>query len=291
MKNLKNPAIIAVMVMNTVGLVLSFGYYKQSFEDLDNITNTIRSFFLLLTNFLELTLGFIALLAAHATLRDKAYRLLRFVYVMYYLLYFPVTLYFLFTYSVNFSSWQGIYSILARLASLGCVIVFLAVKPERHIGRIDLRDYELVSYTSGGHRFVHYLLDLLFLFPFMFSMVAYTELRSLGYELTIIANILYYGAYFIYSFFSEAIFRQTFGKIATNSCVVSNGIPLTTGRIFIRTLCRYIPFDAFSFLWGGNWHDSVSSTAVVYVDSWEKVFNETDPESEQKDWLTQSVNT
>jgi hypothetical protein len=83
--------------------------------------------------------------------------------------------------------------------------------------------------------------------------------------------------YFLYYFMSEAIFRQTFGKICTNSCVVSNGISLSTGRIFLRTLSRYIPLDPLSFLWKGNWHDSVSNTNVVYVNTWEKVFDEGSP--------------
>lgn len=93
-----------------------------------------------------------------------------------------------------------------------------------------------------------------------------------------------YGCYFLYCFLSEAIFRQTFGKIATNSCVVSKGMRLSTGRVLVRTLCRYIPFDGFSFLFRGNWHDNVSSTAVVYIDTWEKVFEveSQDAESLQK---------
>jgi hypothetical protein len=60
----------------------------------------------------------------------------------------------------------------------------------------------------------------------------------------------------------------------TGSCVVSDGAELTTGRVLLRTLARLIPFDAVSFLVGAKWHDRASSTAVVYVDSWEKAFVE-----------------
>jgi hypothetical protein len=35
-------------------------------------------------------------------------------------------------------------------------------------------------------------------------------------------------------------------------------------QIFLRTLCRFIPFEPISFLGGaGGWHDRFSSTFVV----------------------------
>jgi hypothetical protein len=62
--------------------------------------------------------------------------------------------------------------------------------------------------------------------------------------------------------------------MVTNSCVVSDGVELSGKRVFLRTLSRMIPLDKFSFLFGAKWHDRVSSTAVVYVDSWEMAFDE-----------------
>lgn len=45
--------------------------------------------------------------------------------------------------------------------------------------------------------------------------------------------------------------------------VNSRGNELSISQICLRLVCRFIPFDAFSFLWEGNWHDKLSGTKVV----------------------------
>lgn len=61
---------------------------------------------------------------------------------------------------------------------------------------------------------------------------------------------------------------RTIGKYITNTKVVDKkGNSLGSDVILKRTLCRIIPFDAFSFL-GNNprgWHDSLSDTYVIDV--------------------------
>jgi len=64
-----------------------------------------------------------------------------------------------------------------------------------------------------------------------------------------------------YYFVLEVIFLQTIGKLHNNNFVVFKGNKVTA--IFKRTLSRYIPFDAFSFLGDDGWHDSVSETKVM----------------------------
>jgi hypothetical protein len=133
----------------------------------------------------------------------------------------------------------------------------------------------MVAFTTTGHRFVHHLLDVLFIIPVWLFALQLMMLRRFGSEVTELAVRFVFGTtYLMYSFLSEAIFKQTFGKMVTRSCVVSDGVDLSTGRIFRRTMARLIPFDAFSFLFGAKWHDRASATAVVYVDSWEKAFDE-----------------
>ncbi len=65
----------------------------------------------------------------------------------------------------------------------------------------------------------------------------------------------------------EAGFGRTLGKLITGTKVVmENGSPPTFGATVIRTLCRFIPFEAFSFLGGDRpigWHDSLSGTRVI----------------------------
>ncbi|OXG09556.1 RDD family protein [Flavobacterium araucananum] len=78
----------------------------------------------------------------------------------------------------------------------------------------------------------------------------------------------------------EWFFGRSFGKLMTGTIVVDkNGIKPGFDVIFIRTLCRLIPFDPLSFLGksGRLWHDSLSNTYVVnkkVLDENVKMFHE-----------------
>ncbi len=68
----------------------------------------------------------------------------------------------------------------------------------------------------------------------------------------------------LYCFFFELYFARTIGKAVTKTKVLTledNFPDLKT--TLIRSLCRLIPFNEFSFLAGANWHDSISKTKVV----------------------------
>lgn len=71
---------------------------------------------------------------------------------------------------------------------------------------------------------------------------------------------------FFYVFF-ESIWQRTPGKWITKTKVVKlDGTKPGPGRIFGRFLCRCIPFEALSFLFGEypyGWHDRISKTMVV----------------------------
>jgi len=73
---------------------------------------------------------------------------------------------------------------------------------------------------------------------------------------------------FIYYFASEALFGKTVGKLMTRTRVVAeSGAEAQLWRIFLRTLYRFVPFEAISFLVGpsAGWHDRWSKTRVVIV--------------------------
>lgn len=69
-----------------------------------------------------------------------------------------------------------------------------------------------------------------------------------------------------YCFF-EGIWARTPGKLAFGTAVVNlQGEKPSFPQIIGRTLCRFIPFEAFSFLGDGDgWHDSIPKTQVVRV--------------------------
>ena len=64
--------------------------------------------------------------------------------------------------------------------------------------------------------------------------------------------------------FFEGVLNATPGKMLTRTRVVSiDGGKPSFGQVFARTLVRFVPFEAFSFLGGSGWHDRWTKTRVV----------------------------
>ena len=88
---------------------------------------------------------------------------------------------------------------------------------------------------------------------------ASTEMNS--YLLGIIIILIYYTL-------QEALTGRTLGKLITGTKAVNeDGSDLTFGNAVGRTLCRLIPFEAFSFIGGQGrpegWHDRIPKTKVI----------------------------
>lgn len=68
-----------------------------------------------------------------------------------------------------------------------------------------------------------------------------------------------------YYWLSEWFFNgRTLAKFITGTRAISkDGLFLTPGKALGRALGRFIPFDAFSFLFSDGFHDMVSNTKVV----------------------------
>jgi uncharacterized RDD family membrane protein YckC len=67
-----------------------------------------------------------------------------------------------------------------------------------------------------------------------------------------------------YTICETAMNGRTLGKLATGTIAITqDGTPFTFKHAFVRSLCRLIPFEAFSALGYMPWHDSISKTAVV----------------------------
>lgn len=70
--------------------------------------------------------------------------------------------------------------------------------------------------------------------------------------------------YFAYYMIFEVWLGRTPGKFVFGTRVVDqSGAKASARQVAVRTLCRFIPFEAFSFLGGEGWHDSISKTRVV----------------------------
>lgn len=280
--NAKFIAVSALLVLHAYGIVRSISYYKYFFTNLDNLfnyswLNGIQQVVNMLFLLLDLTL-IAVFFGSTGQYQDKVYKLLRYVFLISFFLHVPYTIYVYISpdsYFYRIDTLPKVLQVTYQAANIVCAVLFLRATPQTQPAVINLAEYELVSYTSMGHRFVHHLLDMLFVLP-IFSF--WTQVLPRVFSRNEYAmQLLFAFIYLVYCFLSEVIFRQTLGKMVTNSCVTSNGPELTGGRVLLRTLARLIPFDRLSFLFRANWHDKTSYTSVVYVDTWEKVFDESDP--------------
>ena len=141
----------------------------------------------------------------------------------------------------------------------------------------DLNDIPLHYLQAGmGKRFLNYLLDTIFMY-IITGIIFFLAGIVLGliYPAAVgwigdndkLANFIlgFTISMFYYSAF-ESAGGQTLGKLITKTKVVNLAGEVPGLRIIIiRTLCRFIPFDGLSFLFGSGtgWHDTISKTMVI----------------------------
>jgi uncharacterized RDD family membrane protein YckC len=85
-------------------------------------------------------------------------------------------------------------------------------------------------------------------------------------DLTVAGYVVGLGSTFAYYFLMEGAMGRTLGKLVTGTKVVdAHGNRPTWGAAALRTLCRFIPFEPFSFLSKAarGWHDSLTKTWVI----------------------------
>ncbi len=140
-----------------------------------------------------------------------------------------------------------------------------------------LKNEATKNIASQGKRFANYILDVIFLFLFtigfsifisiVLSIVAPSSLYLLGnnrallYLMTLIVGMIYFVTL-------ESLTGRTFAKFITKTKVVDEkGEKPGVKVIVLRSLVRFIPFEAFSFLGneGNGWHDKASNTIVVEI--------------------------
>ena len=133
--------------------------------------------------------------------------------------------------------------------------------------------------AGQGKRFANYLIDQIFviglglLFGVAIGVLSefidpqllsffYEDNRLIEWLLGSILAVIYY------SFF-EGVTGRSIGKFFTKTKVVTEGGERPDfSIIFTRSLCRCIPFNAFSFLSndGVGWHDKFSGTRVIEME-------------------------
>lgn len=122
--------------------------------------------------------------------------------------------------------------------------------------------------AGKGRRFATYLIDYLgilaTLFVFGFLMALVFGQAGIDAVLAINDFVLSVIFFFFYYVFFEGIWARTPGKMMLGTVVVTlEGTKPRLRTILLRTLCRFIPFEPFSFLGERGWHDGLSDTLVI----------------------------
>lgn len=126
--------------------------------------------------------------------------------------------------------------------------------------------------AQKGLRFANYIVDSIicnfagsaasFFLDESSSLVDDNSILMASVLLPIVISIVYY------IFFEHYNNGQTIGKLLTGTkTLTKKGAKPSLQRIIGRTLSRYIPFDAFSYLGDSKsgWHDSISGTIVINI--------------------------
>lgn len=123
--------------------------------------------------------------------------------------------------------------------------------------------------TPKIQRFTHLIIDLLFSILIcssaimFFGRYLYNQNMHIVSERVTLYFVFFIAQIFYYSFF-ETLFGATPGKFLTESRAINcNGTSINFGKGILRTLCRRIPFEPFSFFGQKGWHDDLTNTKVV----------------------------
>ena len=123
--------------------------------------------------------------------------------------------------------------------------------------------------ASQGARFANYLIDQVgqVMVGALLGVAAALGAVPLSEEPGPLTNLAF-GAVsaLLYYVPLEALTGRTLGKLITGTRVVTEtGGPPDVATVLVRTLCRFVPFEAFSFFGTPcvGWHDSWSKTRVI----------------------------
>ncbi|WNJ18163.1 RDD family protein [Pontibacter sp. G13] len=138
--------------------------------------------------------------------------------------------------------------------------------------QLSMEDFqaEMLEPASAGVRFLNYIIDnfvvqVVSSFAILPMIIATSSLdEEIGLGTTLLAT---YGSIFVYYAVLEGLTGQTVGKMLTGTVVIDAETyeKPTFSQIAGRTLSRWVPFEAFSFLGSEptGWHDTWSKTMVV----------------------------
>jgi uncharacterized RDD family membrane protein YckC len=151
-------------------------------------------------------------------------------------------------------------------------------QPEAYSVFEEMEQEKPLFYAGTGQRFLNHIIDTIIWYIFylaIFFLLGFIQ-RLTGAdilsafmdeygEVTGWVYVLFFGLWLVlYTFFEGALKGRTVGKMITGTRTVQeDGSDLTWKHAFLRSLCRFIPFDALSGLGGHPWHDTITKTMVI----------------------------
>jgi uncharacterized RDD family membrane protein YckC len=122
--------------------------------------------------------------------------------------------------------------------------------------------------VGKGRRFATYLIDVVgvYTMAFVIGVVVMLAFGQTGLDKMLAINDFVLGALltFTYYLLFEGLWARTPAKFILGTVVVTeDGKKPSFGAVVLRTLCRHIPFEPFSFFGERGWHDKLSNTYVV----------------------------
>ena len=137
------------------------------------------------------------------------------------------------------------------------------------------REPNLVKHLE---RFGHYIIDFAIIFVIniivgvaiiLAAPQAFNEIIKFGFNVNIGPihlkyDLISYTITFLYYFSLESTISRTIGKFATQTIIIDEyGNRPSKVQVLVRTLTRFIPFEALSCFGVRGWHDKLSKTFVV----------------------------
>jgi len=123
--------------------------------------------------------------------------------------------------------------------------------------------------ANRGIRFANFIVDfviIMIITSILPVLLAAFNLFELLHLIILHYNLVFCFVAFFYYLLFESFTGRTIGKYITKTKVVTKeGLIPSFSIIVGRTLGRFIPFDALSYLGKEGWHDSWSDTRVIYV--------------------------
>lgn len=131
-----------------------------------------------------------------------------------------------------------------------------------------------VNVVRGGARLGHYVLDYIilqgisYLLGYMFGSLMLADTGSMATNELIVVQLKMAGLGLLYNFMYyaafEGFFGSTPGKMLLGRVVIDEyGERPDFPRVMLRSVIRWVPFEALSCLSPRGWHDQWSKTFVV----------------------------